>query len=185
MGATVSVHRLEVFVRNRSLFAVSAVAVAAILLAGCGTSDPEPDASADALCAAAAPSGSASEAVTVEGETGEESTATFEFPLEVGELQSSVVTEGEGDPVESGDLVSYALTAYSAETGEELWKFQTGSGVVGQPITWEMDGDQYVSVTSGWGGAVPLWGGEVAKRVKFLNQGGSVWVFKIPDGLKQ
>tara|TARA_B100000519_G_scaffold127482_1_gene109982 strand:+ start:3246 stop:4217 length:972 start_codon:yes stop_codon:yes gene_type:complete len=120
MGATVSVHRLEVFVRNRSLFAVSAVAVAAILLAGCGTSDPEPDASADALCAAAAPSGSASEAVTVEGETGEESTATFEFPLEVGELQSSVVTEGEGDPVESGDLVSYALTAYSAETGEEL-----------------------------------------------------------------
>ena len=73
--------------------------------------------------------------------------------------------------------------AVDAETGEELWKFQTGSGIVGQPITWEMDGDQYVAVTSGWGGAVPLWGGEVAKRVKFLNQGGSLWVFKIPDAL--
>ena len=95
-----------------------------------------------------------------------------------------------GTMTTAGGLVFYGtpegyLKALDAETGEELWKFQTGSGVVGQPITWEMDGDQYVSVTSGWGGAVPLWGGEVAKRVKFLNQGGSVWVFKIPDGLKQ
>jgi alcohol dehydrogenase (cytochrome c) len=72
------------------------------------------------------------------------------------------------------------LKAFDASTGEELWKFQTGSGVVGQPITWEQDGEQYVSVTSGWGGAVPLWGGEVAKKVNYLNQGGSVWVFKLP-----
>ena len=33
------------------------------------------------------------------------------------------------------------------------------------------------------GGAVPLWGGEVAKKVKYLNQGGSVWVFKLPKEL--
>ncbi|WP_428609874.1 PQQ-dependent methanol/ethanol family dehydrogenase [Sedimenticola sp.] len=72
------------------------------------------------------------------------------------------------------------LKAFDSKTGEELWKFQTGSGIVGQPITWEQDGEQYVSVVSGWGGAVPLWGGEVAKRVKNLNQGGSVWTFKIP-----
>ena len=70
--------------------------------------------------------------------------------------------------------------AFDADTGEELWKFQTGSGIVGQPISWEMDGEQYVSVVSGWGGAVPLWGGEVAKKVNYLNQGGSVWVFKLP-----
>jgi len=37
-----------------------------------------------------------------------------------------------------------------------------------------------VSVVSGWGGAVPLWGGEVAKKVNMLEQGGMVWVFKIP-----
>ncbi len=65
-------------------------------------------------------------------------------------------------------------------TGEVLWKFQLGTGIVGQPITYEVDGEQYVAVVAGWGGAVPLWGGEVAERVKFLNQGGSVWVFKIP-----
>ncbi len=75
------------------------------------------------------------------------------------------------------------LKAFNDETGEELWKFQTGSGVVGQPVTWEMDGEQYVAVASGWGGAVPLWGGEVAKRVTYLNQGGSIWVFKLPKEL--
>ncbi|MCI4662458.1 MAG: PQQ-dependent methanol/ethanol family dehydrogenase [Neomegalonema sp.] len=72
------------------------------------------------------------------------------------------------------------LIALDDATGEKLWSFQTGSGVVGQPITWEEDGEQYVAVVSGWGGAVPLWGGEVAKTVKYLNQGGSVWVFKLP-----
>lgn len=75
------------------------------------------------------------------------------------------------------------LKAFDADTGEELWKFQTGSGIVGQPITWEMDGEQYIAVSSGWGGAVPLWGGEVAKKVNYLNQGGSVWVFKLPKQL--
>ena len=69
--------------------------------------------------------------------------------------------------------------ALNDETGEEVWSFQTGSGIVGQPITWEMDGAQYVSVVSGWGGAVPLWGGEVANRVNYLNQGGMVWTFKL------
>ena len=73
--------------------------------------------------------------------------------------------------------------ALDDETGEELWSFQTGSGVVGQPVTWEQDGEQYVAVLSGWGGAVPLWGGEVAKTVSYLNQGGSVWVFKLPKEL--
>jgi len=71
------------------------------------------------------------------------------------------------------------LKAFDAKTGKELWKFQTGSGVVGQPTTWEMDGEQYIGVASGWGGAVPLWGGEVAKKVKDISQGGSFWVFKL------
>jgi alcohol dehydrogenase (cytochrome c) len=77
-----------------------------------------------------------------------------------------------------GDFV-----ALNNETGEELWKFQTGSGIVGQPVTWEQDGEQYVSVISGWGGAVPLWGGEVAKKVNYLNQGGMVWTFRLPKQL--
>jgi glucose dehydrogenase len=36
------------------------------------------------------------------------------------------------------------VKAFDAKTGKELWKFQTGSGVVSVPITWEMDGEQYV-----------------------------------------
>ncbi|MGH1454522.1 MAG: PQQ-dependent methanol/ethanol family dehydrogenase [Paracoccaceae bacterium] len=73
--------------------------------------------------------------------------------------------------------------ALDDETGEKVWSFQTGSGIVGQPVTWEMDGEQYVSVISGWGGAVPLWGGEVAKKVNYLNQGGLLWTFKLPKQL--
>lgn len=71
------------------------------------------------------------------------------------------------------------LKAADAKTGKELWQFQTGSGIVAPPVTWEDNGEQFVAVVSGWGGAVPLWGGEVAKRVNFLEQGGSVWVFKL------
>ncbi|PYG34737.1 alcohol dehydrogenase (cytochrome c) [Pelagimonas varians] len=70
--------------------------------------------------------------------------------------------------------------ALDDETGEKLWSFQTGSGIVGQPVTWEQDGEQYVSIMSGWGGAVPLWGGEVAKKVNYLNQGGLLWTFRLP-----
>jgi glucose dehydrogenase len=66
------------------------------------------------------------------------------------------------------------LKAFDAKTGEELYKFNTGSGVVGTPVTWTMDGEQFVSVASGWGGAVPLWGGEVAKVIKDFNQDGMV-----------
>jgi len=84
----------------------------------------------------------------------------------------------------AGDLVFWGtpegfLKAADAKTGKELWKFQTGSGVVAPPITWDDKGEQYVAVVSGWGGAVPLWGGEVAKKVNRLEQGGSVWVFKL------
>ncbi len=83
-----------------------------------------------------------------------------------------------------GNLVFYGtpegfLRALNATTGEIVWQFQTGSGVIAPPITWEVDGEQYVSVVSGWGGAVPLWGGDVASRVNFLEQGGMVWVFRL------
>lgn len=84
-----------------------------------------------------------------------------------------------GNLVFTGTPEGY-LKAFDAKTGKELWKFQTGSGVVGSPITWMQDGEQYVAVMSGWGGAVPLWGGEVAKTFKDISQGGMLWVFKLP-----
>ncbi|MBC7143835.1 MAG: PQQ-dependent methanol/ethanol family dehydrogenase [Thioclava marina] len=93
-----------------------------------------------------------------------------------------------GTMATAGGLVFFGtpegkFIALDDETGEELWSFQTGSGIVGQPITWEQDGEQYVTVMSGWGGAVPLWGGEVAKHVNYLNQGGMVWTFRLPKKL--
>jgi alcohol dehydrogenase (cytochrome c) len=83
-----------------------------------------------------------------------------------------------------GGLVFYGtpegfLKAVDAKSGKELWKFQTGTGIVAPPVSWEENGQQYIAVVSGWGGAVPLWGGDVAKKVNYLNQGGSVWVFKL------
>jgi len=93
-------------------------------------------------------------------------------------LWGGVLSTG-GNLVFTGTPEGY-LKAFDAKTGQELWKFNTGSGVVGSPITWEQDGEQYVAVMSGWGGAVPLWGGEVAKTFKEISQGGSLWVFKLP-----
>ncbi|WOF22091.1 FKBP-type peptidyl-prolyl cis-trans isomerase [Microbacterium betulae] len=104
---------------------MSTVAVAALALAGCTSSgDAETDTEATAapadLCDAVSPSGDAVESVTVDGEVGEPSTATFDAPLEVPELQSLQISEGEGDPIESGDYINYAMTAYDAASGEEL-----------------------------------------------------------------
>jgi alcohol dehydrogenase (cytochrome c) len=89
-----------------------------------------------------------------------------------------------GGVLVAGDLVFWGtpegyLKAADAKSGKVVWQFQTGSGIVAPPITWKEGNDQFVSVVSGWGGAVPLWGGEVAKKVNFLEQGGSVWTFKL------
>jgi alcohol dehydrogenase (cytochrome c) len=92
-------------------------------------------------------------------------------------LWGGVLTTG-GNLVFWGTPEGY-LQAADAKTGKIVWKFQTGSGIVAPPITWQDKGEQYVAVVSGWGGAVPLWGGEVAKKVNYLEQGGSVWVFKL------
>lgn len=85
-----------------------------------------------------------------------------------------------GNLVFTGTSDGY-LKAFNASTGAELWKFQTGSGVVSSPITWESDGKQYVGIASGYGGAVPLWGGDMADLTKQVQQGGSFWVFELPQ----
>ncbi|MFZ5618800.1 MAG: PQQ-dependent dehydrogenase, methanol/ethanol family [Pseudomonadota bacterium] len=48
------------------------------------------------------------------------------------------------------------FAAYDAKTGDRLWKFFTQTGVVAAPIAYEIDGEQYVSVAAGWGGAYTL-----------------------------
>jgi alcohol dehydrogenase (cytochrome c) len=51
----------------------------------------------------------------------------------------------------TGDLEGNAL-ALGASDGRVLWKFQTGSGHRGSPITYALNGKQYVAIPSGWGG---------------------------------
>ncbi|WP_243224981.1 FKBP-type peptidyl-prolyl cis-trans isomerase [Microbacterium sp. CIAB417] len=110
--------------RTRPIALLSTVAAATLLLAGCsGGAAPEstetPDASAD-LCAVAAASGDASDSVTIDGTFGEVSAATFELGQTVDELQRTVVSEGDGEEISDGDYVSYALSAFDAETGDRL-----------------------------------------------------------------
>ncbi len=45
--------------------------------------------------------------------------------------------------------------AYNAATGQKLWSAYAGTGIVAPPITYSIDGQQYVSVMAGWGGAFP------------------------------
>ena len=70
--------------------------------------------------------------------------------------------------------------AFDAETGEKVWQFQTGSGIVGQPVTWEMDGRQYVSVVNGSGAVYVLFSGD--ERLADIPTGGAVWTFALSEG---
>ncbi len=48
------------------------------------------------------------------------------------------------------------LNAYSAATGDKVWSFGAQTGVVAPPITYTVDGEQYVAVLAGWGGAYAI-----------------------------
>jgi quinohemoprotein ethanol dehydrogenase len=48
--------------------------------------------------------------------------------------------------------------AYDAEDGAILWEYDLGAGVIAPPITYLIDGQQYISIAVGWGGGIPsLW----------------------------
>ena len=59
--------------------------------------------------------------------------------------------------------------AYRADTGEQLWDFATQTGVVAPPISYEIDGEQYISVNAGWGGAFALVFGEYVQSESLPN----------------
>lgn len=48
------------------------------------------------------------------------------------------------------------FVAYRATDGEQLWDVPTATSIVGSPVTYELEGTQYVSVLAGWGGAFGL-----------------------------
>ena len=63
------------------------------------------------------------------------------------------------------------FTAYDAANGDQLWQYQSDSAILAGPITYELDGDQYVAVAQGSGGVVMLTiGDEVRKNTVNQNR---------------
>ena len=54
------------------------------------------------------------------------------------------------------------FAAYRADTGEKLWSASAQTGIVASPVTYAVDGEQYISVLAGWGGSLALSGGGIA-----------------------
>jgi PQQ-dependent dehydrogenase (methanol/ethanol family) len=79
-----------------------------------------------------------------------------------------------GTLVTAGNLVFQGtadgkLVAFTADDGEALWEFPTQTGVVAPAMTYEIDGEQYVSVNAGWGGAYALVFGEFVQAESMPN----------------
>ena len=87
-----------------------------------------------------------------------------------------------GGLVFQGDALGM-FSAYDKETGERLWEFNTYTSMLAPPITFEIDGEQYVSVLTGSGGG-DLFGGEPLPPIEIqasltYNNFGRLLVFKL------
>jgi alcohol dehydrogenase (cytochrome c) len=100
--------------------------------------------------------------------------AKWEAPSDIPRFSGVLSTAG--DVVFSGRLTG-EFEAFDAESGKKLWQFKAGSGIEGQPVTWEQDGVQYVAVTSGIGGVYSLFSGD--ERLAAVPAGGNLWVFAL------
>ena len=98
----------------------------------------------------------------------------WEVPSDIPRF-AGVLSTG-GGVVFTGKLTG-EFEAFDADNGTKLWQFKTGSGIEGQPITWQQDGVQYVAVSSGIGGVYALYGGD--ERLSKVPAGGSLWVFAL------
>ena len=81
----------------------------------------------------------------------------------------------------AGDLDRY-FRAYDVRTGEVLWETRLGTSVQGFPVSFEVDGEQYVAMSSGLGGGSP----RVVPRlltpeIRHPGTGNALYVFKLPN----
>lgn len=68
--------------------------------------------------------------------------------------------------------------AYSTEDGKPYWAYEVGDAILGGPVSFELDGEQYVLALAGQGGAIPLTMGLLSgNRPRFLN--GRLIAFKL------
>jgi quinohemoprotein ethanol dehydrogenase len=66
------------------------------------------------------------------------------------------------------------FAAYDAKSGEKLWETPTGTGVIAAPVSYQVDGKQYISVAVGWGGVYGL-----AQRATDRQGPGTVYTFAL------
>jgi alcohol dehydrogenase (cytochrome c)/quinohemoprotein ethanol dehydrogenase len=83
-----------------------------------------------------------------------------------------------GNLVAQGDAAGY-FNVYRADTGEKLWSMFAQSAIMAGPVTYEVDGEQYIAVLSGWGSAFSLQAGKVAAASGNLRNVSRVLVFKV------
>lgn len=87
----------------------------------------------------------------------------------------------------AGGLVFYGnmrgyLKAVDAKTGHVLWQFNTGSGISQGPITYALDGKQYVAVVTGRLNVPPSFlGAPGAQVIATMPEGGAVFAFELPN----
>ncbi len=75
---------------------------------------------------------------------------------------------------------------YRASDGQPLWEMPVRTGVVAGPISYAVDGEQYIAVAAGWAGAIPILGGSgtpvhnAPMRVLAFKLGGAAKLPELP-----
>ena len=78
-----------------------------------------------------------------------------------------------------GDL-DRKFHAYDVRTGKSLWEARLGTSVQGFPVTFTVDGKQYVAVTTGLGGGSPrVVPRTIAPDVRYPQTGNALYVFTL------
>ncbi len=72
-----------------------------------------------------------------------------------------------------------AFKAYTADTGKELWSYPVQTGVIAAPMTYRVDGEQYVAVLAGWGGVWDVATGILAAKSGVTRNISRLLVFKL------
>jgi alcohol dehydrogenase (cytochrome c) len=92
-----------------------------------------------------------------------------------------ILTTG-GGLVFAGGTNDRYFRAFDAATGNVLWQTRTNSGIVAPPISFAVDGVQYISVVSGWGVDSAFQQGLLSNLLgwqKDVPEGGVIWVFAV------
>ena len=87
-----------------------------------------------------------------------------------------------GDIVFAGGTPDRLFRAFDARTGDQLWSYPAPSGVIGIPTSFEVEGEQYIAVTSGWGlDAQGVQNGidKIQGTKTVVPKGGTILVFKL------